>query len=333
MTGGLAVLYQLAERLRETGRECVLVSSGEAPGLAERSEERVKWSADGSFLCRDDVYVTPEGWPNALAPGFAAGCRCLVYVQNWAYMLSGLPAGVHWSRLPVRFLAVSHPVAWFVQTLAKLPVMGVIRPALDVERFKPGNKAGKTLRIAWMPRKNKALAEQIRAIAEAALAGEAAPPLEWVELHRMSQEDVAGELGRSHIFLCTGFPEGFGLPPLEAMASGCLTAGFSGFGGWDYMREARDGFLPLACPPGFTLRDVPWGGNGFFAADGDVISAALALKEAVTRRAASDSAAIIAAGLLTAHSYSQAAQRRELESLWKILDNEAWEKNTATMNP
>ena len=329
-SGGIAVLYQLATRLRELGKDCFFVSSGntaeKVPGLAEQKEKggrQLEWSVDGSFLSPEDIYIVPEGWPNALAPGLAAGCHCIVYVQNWAFLHSGLPHGVRWQQLPVKFIAVSQPVSWFLQEIAHLQVEGVVRPSLDGKLFAPSGKSGKTLRIAWMPRKNKALAEQIKTVTEVALGGKNHPPLEWVEIHRMSQEAVAEELGKSHIFLCTGFPEGLALPPLEAMASGCLVVGFSGFGGWDYMRDARCEGQPRLSPTEFSLREVPWGGNGYFAMDGDILGAALALKEAIltTEESASCRNGIIAAARQTAQAYSSDAQMNEIASLWNRLES------------
>ena len=34
-------------------------------------------------------------------------------------------------------------------------------------------------------------------------------------------------------------------------------------------------------PHGYRLRDVPWGGNGWWSADGDVLGAALGLEKAL----------------------------------------------------
>jgi hypothetical protein len=148
------------------------------------------WPAPGDALPGmgpADLYLVPEGWPNALAPGLAAAMRCVVYAQNWIHLLSVLPSGVRWPDLPVSFLAVSQPVAWFIREVLHLPVAGVVRPSLDRSLYAPGDKSGKTLRIAWLPRKNKALGEQIRAIAEASRAAEkGVPPLEWLALHRLS---------------------------------------------------------------------------------------------------------------------------------------------------
>ncbi len=322
MSGGVAVLYQLAARLQALNLPVALTSvKGNAPGLAAHEEAGftvLPWGRNGNGLglAADDCYLVPEGWPNMLAPGINASARNLVYVQNWAYLFSALPGNLRWQDLPVSFLAVSHPVAWFMETMAGLPVVGVLRPMIDTELFAPGSKPDDRVRIAWMPRKNKALAEQIRRIVTASLRAskERAPDVEWVEIHNQPPARVAEMLAASHIFLCTGFPEGIGLPPLEAMASGCMAVGFSGFGGWDYMRPAR---LAAYMPP-FDLRYVPWSGNGFFVPDGEVIEAARALLEAVCLAACKAPVleVILAQGRLTAASYSREEQLKTVQALW-----------------
>ena len=216
------------------------------------------------------------------------------------------------------FLAVSHPVARFVEDMAGLPLAGIVRPAVDSARFHPAaTGTGKTVRVAWMPRKNKALAEQIMQIA-AAMGKGAKPRVEWVEIRNMPHDLVAQTLASCHIFLASGFPEGFSLPPLEAMASGCLVTGFSGFGGWDYMRQAQPGQYT----PRLALRPVPWGGNGLFAADGDVVEAAFLLASAIrmVRDNAPEVAAVRGQALATAAAYSADAQREEVRLVWDALE-------------
>ena len=320
MTGGIAVLYQVAEHLRALGLSVALTSTHEtAPGLVQQKEAGftvLPW--DSMQLNENCCYLVPEGWPNALAPALKAKARALVYVQNWAYLLSALPGGVSWQQLPVSFLAVSQPVAHFVDAMLGLPLTGVVRPAVDVSFFRPGNKPESHVRIAWMPRKNKAMGDQIRQVTEGLLRRSLpSVPVQWVEVHRMTRAEVAGALATSHIFLCTGFPEGFALPPLEAIACACLPVGFSGFGGWDYMRQARAG----GYVPNMPLRDVPWLGNGFFAADGDVIEASLALEEAVHLVAGKNPVldSILAQGRSTVESYSLDAQRNSVAALWKLF--------------
>ncbi|SBW03102.1 conserved hypothetical protein [uncultured delta proteobacterium] len=332
MTGGIAVFYQIAARLRELGREVVLTGDADAPGLKEQADDGfavLPWDAvwdaasgrkGAPFLRETDILFIAEGWPNMMAPALAAKARTLVYAQNWAYVFSALPEGASWDKLPATFLAVSHPVARFVEDMAKLPLAGVVRPAIDGSRFRPEPRdTAKTVRIAWMPRKNKALAEQIMQIAGAMDKG-GKPRLEWVEIRNMTPGEVAQTLASCHIFLATGFPEGCPLPPLEAMASGCLVVGFSGFGGWDYMRQAEPGRYTPRIEP----RPVPWTGNGLFAADGDVVEASFLLAHAVrlVRENAPEYAAIRGQALKTAAGYSAGAQREEVRAVWDALEKQ-----------
>lgn len=306
-TGGTLVLLQLACRLMELGR-LKGVLYWDTP-LASQ-EDAFPWvPARSTKLAPEDILIVPEGWPNALSFAFSAGCRALIYCQNWAYLFQGLEPGVHWHDLPVGFLAVSDPVAWHMaQVLGQRP--SIIRPTINQKIFfPPDTKPSGPWRIGFMPRKNKALSEQIFRIFE-----ERNPGLvvDWVPIHGLKPEGVADVLRSCHVFLVTGFPEGCPLPPLEAMACGCLCAGFNGFGGWDYMRQIDHyGFVP----PKYPLRSVPWQGNGWWVADGDVLGAAQGLELVLERLTNNDTDTLKQDMLCTALAYSTDAQRKEVERL------------------
>ena len=319
MTGGLAVIARLAGLLRKAGFDAVLV--------AEDCPERVEQAAPGvpvlpaAGLCPepDDLWIVPEGRPTALMQGLRAGARCVVYVQNWAYLLSNLPE--IWKTLPVQYVAVSNPVAWFIAHGTGRKA-ALLRPGIDTDLFRPlsqrlANPEAPTperLRVAWMPRKNKAQARQIRDLLTAR--GE---NLQWVEIHGCSPAEVAELLRTSHVFLATGFPEGCPLPPLEALASGCLVAGWGGLGGWDYMRQAGD--FPGAYRPWWPLEDLPWGGNGFYVADADVPAAAFAVQKAcaLLRSGGSELALVRAQAAATVQRYTLKAQAEAAVTLWRDL--------------
>jgi len=252
------------------------------------------------------------------APPLRIGARLLVYVQNWAFLFSGLPAGISWENLPASFLAVSHPVAHFITNVAQLPLCGIVRPVCDASLFRAlPLREGDTIRVAWMPRKNKGLAEQIMKICARLDRGNR-PRIEWVAIHNKTLPEVAATLASCHIFLASGFPEGCALPPLEAMASGCLVVGFAGYGSWDYMRQG----IPSGYLPRLTLRSVSWGANGLYAADGDVLEAALLLQQAVdmVRNRTAEYAMLRSEAQATAAAYSQAAQREEVRAVWEKLE-------------
>lgn len=318
-SGGVAVILRLAGLLHRAGFPVALApreASAElpdpdlCPGVPVLPREE---------LGPGDLWVTPEGWPRALLPGLQAGARCVVYVQNWAYLLGNLPDDAAWKTLPVRFLAVSRPVAWFVeQAVGRRSEL--LRPGIDPALFHPDPARPADapvqgpLRVAWMPRKNKALAARVRELVTAR-----GLEAEWVEIADRTQAEVAALLRSAHIFLATGFPEGCLLPPLEALASGCVTVGWSGLGGWDYMRQAGD--FPDAARPWWPLEDVPWEGNGFYAADADVPGAAFALEHACSllRAGGPALARLRLAAARTAERYTLKAQAEAAEALWRRL--------------
>lgn len=333
LSGGLAVIAAMAGHLVRAGHDAALVLREPRPGLEALVPGVPLLAWEGLALGPEDLWVVPEGWPNALTPGLHAGARCLVYVQNWGFMHGQLPPGVRWSSLPVSFLAVSQPVAWYVrETTGAMPE--ILRPGIDTARFAPQDPTGATVarpvdgpvRVAWMPRKNKALAQLIRMTAEA----RAAHPLEWVEIHGRSPDEVAALLRSADVFLATGFPEGCPLPPLEALASGCMVVGFSGLGGWDYMRQALpEGFAGRFEPwwPRRAEAETPWGGNGFYVADADVVAAAGALEYAASlaRLGGPERLRLFGAALRTAAHYSLEAQREAVLALWRRAEaGEIW---------
>jgi hypothetical protein len=318
-SGGLGVLRRVGLCLRNAGFPVCLVLR-EASKIAEESGvDTLLWQ--DMRLQAGDIWLTPDGWPNAILPGLNAGARTLVYAQSWTYLLSCQPQDTRLEHLPLEFLAVSDPVARFVDMSIGKPA-SVLRPGIDTTLFcpPPEGKEDECLRVAFMPRKNKALARQIRELAEARLRRRTPPfPLEWVSIENCTRAEVARMLQTSHIFLATAFPEGFSLPPLEALACGCVPVGFTGLGGWDYMRQAAD--FPGAARPLWPLRETPWAGNGFYAADADVPGAVFALEAAldVFARGGEELAALHRAGQMTAAAYSLEVQERAVAALWSAF--------------
>lgn len=334
--GGITVIRRMAAFLAQSGREVFLVprelpgeGKGWAPSESHVDAPVLPW--DELALSPGDLWVVPEGWVNALTPGLNAGARCLVYVQNWAYLLSALPEGVSWRKLPVEFLAVSDPVSKFTTATTGRPAP-VLRPGVDLDLFrapekKPDITGGGKVRIAWMPRKNKAVGKQVQETfthLEPALAARC----EWVEIAGMTAQEVAAALASAHIFLATGFPEGCPLPPLEAMACGCLPVGYMGFGGADYMRQALPPEGDAAhFAPWWGLRPVPWGGNGLWSADADILGCAVHLKTAAAwfiEGAAYPSQLLVqtlAHARATARAYGLDTQRAAVLEHWARLES------------
>ena len=65
---------------------------------------------------------------------------------------------------------------------------------------------------------------------------------EWVPISGKTEAQVGAILRECAVLLSFSEREGFGLPPAEAMASGCYVIGFDGGGG-------REFFDPAYCAP------------------------------------------------------------------------------------
>jgi glycosyltransferase involved in cell wall biosynthesis len=58
-----------------------------------------------------------------------------------------------------------------------------------------------------------------------------------VGIQNMNEQEVASTLKDSAFFLSFSINEGFGMPPAEAMACGCIVVGYSGKGGEEYFKD------------------------------------------------------------------------------------------------
>lgn len=94
-------------------------------------------------------------------------------------------------------------------------------------------KALKKKQIAFMPRKLK---DDIIQIINILKVKGNLKNWEFVPIHNKSEDEVATILNESSIFLSLNHREGFGLPPAEAMASGCIVIGYAGQGGNEYFK-------------------------------------------------------------------------------------------------
>jgi hypothetical protein len=104
---------------------------------------------------------------------------------------------------------------------------------IDQRIFRPPQNE-KERAIAFMPRKRRKDLSQVLRILD--LRG-VLDGWELLPIDRMTESETAAVLRRSAVFLSLNEREGLGLPPLEAMASGCIVVGYHGGCGRLYMRE------------------------------------------------------------------------------------------------
>lgn len=181
-------------------------------------------------------------------------------------------------------ITVSHPLASAVkQSFGRSAT--VISPSIDTAMFKP---AAKDHLIAFMTRRNWIGIEEILALAKPSSFG-------IDRIQGLTHAEVACRLSRASIFLAAGYSEGFGLPSLEAMASGCLVVGFAGGGGLEFMED---------------------GVNCLLAEDGNSEEAAEKLKLAMRLVSENRHRDLVENAIQTARKFSPEREEKELLAFW-----------------
>jgi len=250
-SGGIRTIYRHVDILNTAGRSAAVLhhSDGYACRWFEHSTRIV--GAPSARLSARDVLVVPEIYGPFLQE-LPREPRLVVFNQN-AYLSFEHVR----SRSAISYdlfdaaLTVSEDSAEFLRFAFPGLEVSIVDYAIDPDVFYPAPEVP-ARRLALMPRKRPEDARQILWLLGERLRGWEVAPIE-----NASESETAALLRDSPIFLALGWREGFGLPPAEAMASGCYAVGFSGFGG-------RELFDPSFSKP---------------IEDGDVLAAARELAE------------------------------------------------------
>lgn len=240
INGGIKQIFLLADALRFHGFDAVVFEEqGRRPDWFSSAVPVV---SQGVFEPRaDEVLVLPEDQPQILQIFKDWPQRKVVYSQNHFYgslALTdvssfadyGITHALCCSRTTYEHMIWRHPR---------------IRPffvpcGIDSTLFKPAEVKTKT--ISYMPRKRPVEAAFIRDIfcyTYPECSGWA-----WQVIGGNTEQETAQMMGDSKIFLSLGRLESLGLTPLEAMASGCVVAGFTGIGGQEYATPANGFWAP-----------------------------------------------------------------------------------------
>ncbi len=236
-SGGVRQLYNLVEGLREELALDAYVyhqTGGFRPAWFQ-SPAPVRY-ADSDALGANDIWVMPEVWGGAIQNH--PEVRKVIFNQNAYYTFTN---GYALPPAPSPFRPAEHGVRGILtvsedservlrHVYPELPVAR-LRYHIDATRFQPG--ATKQPRLVYMPRKHPEEAMQVLNIL--ALRG-ALQGIEIIALDGRSESETAGILKTALIFLSFGYPEGFSLPPAEAMACACLTIGYHGQGAREFMQ-------------------------------------------------------------------------------------------------
>lgn len=240
----------------------------------------------------NDVFVIPEPWYKYVRQLRPYPVRKYIFCQNHFYIFHGLDDYASYADAGVdTVFCCSEVIADFLISQMGLERAPIVHNAIDHDLFRPA--AGKRRQIAVMPRKMKIESRFIQGSFRLRHPEFADVP--WVEITSVPETEVARILGESAVFLALGRIEGFGLPPIEAMASGCLVVGFTGDGGRSF-----------ATPD-----------NGLWSDPEDWMGCADLLAQAMREYDDDGGLRRVAAGRTTAAAYSLDRMERELVAFWQ----------------
>jgi glycosyltransferase involved in cell wall biosynthesis len=230
INGGIKHTFRMAEALRVLGHDAVVFEQyGQRPTWFPSEAPIV---GQGVFdRGADQLYVLPEDQPHILASFKDFPQPKVVYSQNHFYGALGIGEASGYAAYGVtHLLCSSHTIYDHCRIRHPTVPASVVPCAVDRDLFKPASQ--KQNIIAFMPRKRPIEAAYLRDMFR--FRHPAYREWVWQELSGLSEGDVAEAMGKADVFLSLSRLEGFGLAPLEAMAAGCVVAGFTGIGGREY---------------------------------------------------------------------------------------------------
>ncbi len=256
VSGGVRMLYRHVDVLNRAGFNATILH--QIPGF------RCAWFGNSTRvtylpevrLSRDDMLVVPEIFgPNMLAlgavPNIGRDVRKVIFNQGCYLTFLGETTEsvlrpdftTAYSKCKrgeyVAAMVVSEDSRHYLTyAFPGLPVYR-IHNAINADVFRLGE--AKKPQICFMPRRHPEDAVQVLGMLNAR---GVLRDFSVVAIDKMSEVEVSNVMRESMIFLSFGYPEGFSLPPAEAMACGCVVVGYHGMGGAEYFKP--DFSFPIA---------------------------------------------------------------------------------------
>ena len=237
-SGGTKKLYRHVHRLHQAGVEAAIVHQRHGFVLDWHAYRApVIWLEDRPRFGADDILVFPEVMADLIRQTKDYAGQRVVIAMSWQPAYARLQPGERWQDFGVTHVMTTSPViqrhlAWSMEIDVAL-VQEFIDPALYTCR-----PEAKRLQIAYLTRKD-ASGEWLRGVF-----ARRQPDWHnwtWLPLRNLNEDVYAAHLRAATVYLATTLQEGMHVSVLEAMACGCLVAGYSGIGGQTYMAGSGPG--------------------------------------------------------------------------------------------
>ena len=245
-SGGVKVIYQHVDVLNSMGVSAAVLHQPDGFRCTWFENQTKVVSAREIRFHADDILVVPECYGAGLHY-LPAQIRTVIFNQGPHHTfdridVAGSGATSPYAKLEnlIGFLTVSDDGAELLRYAFPSTPVAVARNVIDPAVFRP--RTGPAAhRIGYIPSRRPEEVHQLRHIVRAqersGLAG-----WDLVEISGRTEAQVADIMRSCGVFLSLSDRDGFGLPPAEAMASGCYVVGYPGGGG-------REFFDPEYCSP------------------------------------------------------------------------------------
>jgi glycosyltransferase involved in cell wall biosynthesis len=299
-TGGVRVIYRHVDLLNSIGIRAAVVHVRAGFSCTWFAHQTKVMSAADVVLSPADILVVPEYYGPSLAD-LPIGIRVVIFNQNTYRTFAGRGTTAAWRRYAeseslAAIVVVSRDNAQYARYAFPGARVVRVRDSVDGNMFHPDEKLpGRT--IGYMPRRRDASARQVLDLLEIRGCAD-----NWtiVPIEGRTENQTAEIFRTCSIFLSFSDQEGFGMPPAEAMASGCYVIGFTGLAG-------REFFEPNVCTP---------------IEEGNILAFAQAVEQAMAEFD-KDAQAVrdrgLAASELIRSRYSPEAQLDELATFYTSL--------------
>ena len=229
-TGGAKVLYRHVEALCYLGYDAVIRQPVDRLS-ASWFQHNAPFEDASAPVRDDDIFVLPEDDLPALRHCANLPNRKVVFCQNpsalTGYGFAQLPSDLRQAYKV--FMACSTGMASIIARYFDYEMISVVPAFADERLFRP---ATKDQVIACTPRKRPNEYQSIRYMVSRL--HPAAAQWRWTRMETASEAEVAAIMGSASVFLSLARMEALSITTLEAMASGCLVAGFTGIGPREY---------------------------------------------------------------------------------------------------
>lgn len=241
-TGGVKVIYQHCKLLREMGVDAKPLLMGKYHGnFFDFDIPTVRYKEIKDDIGVNDIIVATEFKP--YQGKLFKEAKKILFLQNWIGVTRWLhPEDHNKSYLDIGYdkvVTCSQYCSDYVSEKMNIPT-STITNGIDLTLFRPSKEKRINNRILAMSRKNPQDLSIIQQIMKE-------KGFEIRVVDGLTQAELIEEYQAADIFIATGYPEGFSLPPLEAMACGAVVVGFTGGAAAEYMIDEE---TALVCSDG-----------------------------------------------------------------------------------